>query len=434
MSLSVLLRTPGVGMPRILSALLVATALSAGSVILPATAQAQQAATTPAADISVFYGHNPDSTRTIDFTAWSDVLGDIVLRVPPSTREPARGRPVQTGTRIFRGNATRYRYEANRVVYHLMDEPYEQAVHEFRVAMEALPSRIDFASLNRDQQLAYWLNLYNATVIENILARYPETHIDRTRAAGTSEGLFDAKILNVSGVPLSLNDIRLNIVYRLWDDPRVMYGFHSGTIGSPSILRSAFTGRTVWDQLDRNAAEFINSLRGVELARDTVRVSSLYSEGAHFFPDYDADLRQHLATYANAATTAELDNNLPIQADVETWLIADMTNGVIGCGGGGSPVQVSQPIGTNRVNLNNLDCYTMPTTGRILMEHVIERRIEMYRNGEIGIVRTIDLPTTDDGPAPAPVQPQGEDAPVINMSPTFGGRTPAQNREDNPEG
>lgn len=420
-------------MPRILSALLMATALSAGSVALTTPASAQEAATAQTADISVFYGHNPDSTRTLDYTAWSDVLGDIVLRVPPSTREPARGRPVQTGTRIFRGNATRYRYEANRVVYHLMDEPYEEAVRDFRIAMEALPGRIDFTNLNRDEQLAYWLNLYNATVIENILARYPETHIDRTRAAGTNERLFDAKILNVNGVPLSLNDIRLHIVYRLWDDPRVMYGFHSGTIGSPSILRSAYTGNSVWAQLDRNAEEFINSLRGVERTRDTVRVSAVYDEGAHFFPDYDADLRAHLATYANAATAAELDNALPIEADVETWLIADMTNGVIGCGGGGSPVQVSQPIGTSRVNLNNLDCYTMPTTGRILMEHVIERRIEMYRNGELGIVRTIDLPTTDDG-TPPPAEAQGEDAPIVNLAPTFGGQSTSRSGESQPEG
>ena len=418
-------------MRRLASVLLLSSALTMG------VAGAQTPAVASGAGIDTFYAHNPDSGRQIDYTAWSDVLADVVFRVPPSNREPARGRPEVTGTRIYRGNVTRYRYEANRVVYHLMDEPYEQAVHEFRVAMEALPDRIDFNALNRDEQLAYWLNLHNAAVIENILARYPESHIDRTRAAGTREPLFEAKILNVAGVPLSLNDIRLRIVYRLWDDPRVIYGFHNGSIGGPSIMREAFTGEDVWRQLDRNAGEFVNSLRGVERGRDTLRVSELYGEARHLFPDFETDLRAHLSRYANAATAEELAPARPVEADVSAWDIADMTNGVIGCTGSGSPVQISVPRGLNRVNLNNLDCYTMPDTGRVLMEHVIERRIEMWRNGEGGRVYTVDLTPAQAAAAEAegnaPQQQADPDAPQVNLSPSFSGQrsqTPPDGNDD----
>ena len=413
-------------MRRLVSVLILSSALATGAV------HAQTGTPYAAPGIETFYSYNPASARQLDYTAWSDVLADVVFRVPPSNREPARGRPQTTGSHIYRGNISRYRYEANRVVYHLMDEPYEQAVHEFRVAMEALPDRIDFNDLNRDEQLAYWLNLYNATVIENILARYPESDIDRTRAAGTNEGLFEAKILNVAGVPLSLNDIRLHIVYAQWDDPRVIYGFHNGSIGGPSILREAYRGDRVWRQLDRNAGEFVNSLRGVERGRDTLRVSELYGEARRLFPDFETDLRAHLSRYANEATAEELAPARPVEADVSTWDIADMTNGVVGCTGSGSPVQISVPRGLNRVNLNNLDCYTMPDTGRVLMEHVIERRIEMWRSGEGGRVYTVDLTPAQAAAAEAEgnaAQQDDPDAPQVNLSPSFS-RNAAPSQED----
>tara|TARA_R110000868_G_scaffold158190_3_gene386127 strand:+ start:8917 stop:10104 length:1188 start_codon:yes stop_codon:yes gene_type:complete len=381
---------------------------------LTGTALAQDVATP--AQLERFRANNPDSSRTIDFDAWSEILGDIVLRVPPSERRPALGRPIRTGTAIYRGNTTRYRFESNRVIYHLVEEDYEAAIHEFRVAMEALPSRIDFSDLNSDEQLAYWLNLYNATVIEQIAGRYPESRINRTRAMGSSQSLFEAQILNVDGVPLSLNDIQQRIVFAQWDDPRVMYGFHNGSIGGPNIRRDAFNGSTVWRQLDSNATDFINSLRGVELSDDSLRVSQLYETARPLFPDFDTDLRAHLTHYANASTSLQLEGNPPIETDVVEWHIADMTNGVIGCTGGGSPVESMGGQSPNVVNIRTMNCNLVPETGQVLLQHVFEQRLRFLRENPYGVVQTTDI----DSP---------EDRPVINMAPSFTRNEPAPQPE-----
>jgi hypothetical protein len=382
--------------------------------LLIGAAPAQNAAVP--AGMEQFQAHNPDSTQIIDFEAWSEILNDIVLRVPASRRQAARGRPQQTGTAIYRGNSSRYRFEGNRVIYHLMDDSYEGAIRDFRRAMEDLPNRLDFGSLNSDQQLAYWFNLYNAAVIEQVMGRYPESRINRTRALGTNESLFEAKILNVAGIPLSLDDIRLRIVYAQWDDPRVIYGFHNGSIGGPNIRREAFRGAEVWRQLDSNATEFVNSLRGVELSDRELRVSQIYGEARPLFPDFETDLHVHLARFANSDTARQLEGNRPIATDVVEWHIADMTNGVTGCSGNASPVQTTGTGNPNVVNLSSLNCNILPDTGLILMQYLFEQRLRLIRDHNLGTVDTIDIETPDDQP-------------IINMTPSFAG-----NREDDPEG
>ncbi|WP_417485014.1 DUF547 domain-containing protein [Maricaulis salignorans] len=382
--------------------------------LLLGAASAQTAATP--ASLEQFQAYDPESTQVLNFEAWSEILNDIVLRVPASRRQVARGRPQQTGTAIYRGNTSRYRYEGNRVIYHLMDDGYEEAIREFRIAMEDLPNRVDFGSLNSDQQLAYWFNLYNAAVIEQVIGRYPESRINRTRAIGTNQSLFEAKILNVAGVPLSLDDIRLRIVYPQWDDPRVIYGFHNGSIGGPNIRREAFRGTQVWRQLDSNATDFVNSLRGVELSDTELRVSQIYGEARPLFPDFETDLRAHLTRFANDNTARQLEGNRPVATDVVEWHIADMTNGVTGCTGSGSPVEVSGTSNPNVVNLASMNCNILPQTGLVLLQYVFEQRLRLIRENALGTVDTIDIETPSEQP-------------VINMTPSFGGA-----REETPEG
>ncbi|WP_417482778.1 DUF547 domain-containing protein [Maricaulis sp.] len=382
--------------------------------MLVGTVSAQE--TQSADGLDQFRQFNPDSTQTIDFEAWSEILNDIILRVPRSRRVPAIGRPETTGSLIYRGNSTRYRYEANRVIYHLIDDDYETAIREFRIAMESLPARLDFSNLNSDEQLAYWLNLYNVAVIEHIMGRYPETRINRTRALGTGESLFEAKILTVAGVPLSLDDIRLRIVYPQWDDPRVMYGFHNGSIGGPNIRRDAYSGSDVWNQLDSNAREFINSLRGVENSSNRLRVSHIYEDAQMLFPDFETDLRAHLTHYANESTALQLEGDRPLATDVVEWHIADMTNGVIGCTGSGSPMTTTGTNNPNVFNLSSLNCNVIPQTGLFLMQYLFEERMRLIRENRLGTVDTIDIETPSDEP-------------VINLTPSFAG-----SRQDDPEG
>ena len=195
-------------------------------------------------------------------------------------------------------------------------------------------------------------------------------------------------------MPLSLNDIRLRIVYSQWNDPRVMYGFFNGAIGGPNIRRTAYTGSDVWRQLDSNAAEFVNSLRGVEADRNELKISSMYAEGRdYFFPNWPNDVRSHLADYATDLAADEVAAGGPVDASVEEWGVADLINGSRRCTGGSGDLNLLSYSGD--YVRTGTPCAAMPANARILINHVIERLLELIRNGAYGRVYVRDVPTVD---------------------------------------
>ncbi|GJL97892.1 MAG: hypothetical protein DHS20C06_17090 [Hyphobacterium sp.] len=364
------------------------TIIVAAMMVSAPMAQAIQADNDPR-----FEQFNP-STReagrqTVDYTAWSDMLREIVLNVGFSDRRSARGNPVFTGTRIFTGNNSRYRYESNRVILHLFEDFHTENIGLYRAELEALPDQIDFNALHPNEQLAYWLNLYTVTVVEQMGLLYPRHEFRRINAYNSNERLYDAPLLTVMGEPLSLNDIQYNIVYRYWDDPLVIYGFFNGTIGSPRIRREAFEANTVWTQLESNAREFVNSLRGVDSTPNRLDISEHYQNARpYLFPDWPIDIRAHLMRYADEDVAELVSRDMPLRAIVNEWGIADMTNGSSRCGGAISQTTTTAD-GTQR---DASFCGNLPDNGRILMDFVIERRMRQILNGETGDVYIRDLP------------------------------------------
>lgn len=369
------------------------------SALALAATPAQAADATGAADLSRFAEFNDDSRSRIDYSAWTDILNDVVLNVPPMDRVPEREDRITTGTRMSTANHSRYRHEANRVIYHEMSEEYRAAISEYRAELEALPGQINFGALSSNEQLAYWFNLHNAAVIEQIMLAYPVRRIDRMTANGTDEDLFEAKILNVAGIPLSLNDIRLRIVYEQWDDPRVIYGFFNGSIGSPEIRRTAYNGSQVWSQLDASAAEFVNALRGVDVSRRYLRVSHIYDEAREFFPNFDVDLRAHLSSYANDETAEQLAPGGRIRTNVDDWQIADMLNGSRRCTGvaGITPLVSIDNREPGLVARGAQSCSTYPSNAAALIQAVRVRRMELFEQGRFGDVLVNDIPTDENG-------------------------------------
>lgn len=199
---------------------------------------------------------------------------------------------------------------------------------DYRRDLERLGTEYDIASLSRNEQLAFWMNLHNVTVIEQLATNYPVRSPSRLKVGAENLPLDQAKILNVAGVPLSLHDIRTKIVFPNWNDPDVIYGFFRGDIGGPSIQRRAFTSDNLRDVLTNSAQEFVNSLRGVESLGGGLEVSKIYEEAAPFyFPQMGDDLRAHLAKHAAQEVSDLLDSGRPIAINTYEDTIADLTAG-----------------------------------------------------------------------------------------------------------
>lgn len=363
-----------------------AGALLAGCALACAPAAFAQ----PSGEFARFAEADETSRIVIDYSVWTELLNGIVFDVGHSNRRPALGRAQVTGTLISPETTSRYRYETNRVVYHLMEDDHRALISAYRAELEALPSQVALSSLSPNEQLAYWLNLHNVVVIDELARRYPVRRTDNQRING--QPVYDAKIIAVDGVPLSLNDIRLRIVGEGWSDPLVMYGFFSGAIGGPTVRNEAFSGARVWTQLRLNAREFVNGLRGIDTNRRRTMISPLYAEHRNLFPGWPMDLYAHLASLADsAADDLEPFDGEPSYVNYD-WAIADLTNGRIGCGSGADANAVTVIQGDTSTS-NAIDCQILPAQARNLVDVVVTRRLEFLRQGRLGQVTVRDIPT-----------------------------------------
>ncbi|RCK41396.1 DUF547 domain-containing protein [Thalassospira xiamenensis] len=198
-------------------------------------------------------------------------------------------------------------------------------------AMQAV--KID--AYNRDQQMAFWINLYNAQTVAVVMDHYP---VDSIRDIDISPGLFslglfssgpwDKKLLTVEGRSLSLNDIEHRILRPIWQDARIHYALNCASIGCPALAATAYDGTRIEEQLDKAALAFIQDERAVRLAEDgsEIELSSIFDWYRSDFGKSDAAFSDHLARYAGLELATWLSvhgEDLPISFYHYDWSLND---------------------------------------------------------------------------------------------------------------
>ena len=282
-----------------------------------------------------FQGYDPDSKYTINYDDLTAVLKTVVVDTGRSTREKVAPTQAKTGTKMKVSVNRSTVNEANRFYYETFEENPEgrEFLLGIQKSLEQVPADAPLQYFSRDEQLAYWLNLYNVTVLNQIIEAYPVRNLKKLLVGNKS--FFDQKLLTVAGIPLSLDDIRFTILKENYNnDPLVIYGLYQGNIGGPNIRKSAYTGADVWRALKNNAMEFVNSNRGTYSKDDKVfRASSLYDRNRVFFPNFDADLSSHLLQYLEGSERTELQAASVLKADIDDWTVADLTGSYRDLGG-----------------------------------------------------------------------------------------------------
>jgi len=282
-----------------------------------------------------FQRFDADSKLTIDYRDLDSLLDTVVLDTGRSNREKADSVHAQTGTRMKVKVNRATINEGNRFYFEAFENNPEnqQILHKIRYRLENLPTVVPLEKFSRDEQLAYWINLYNITMLDEIARVYPKPELEDLLVG--QDSILLKKTLVIAGVSLSLNDIQFTILKQNYENnPLVIYGLYQGIIGGPNIRKTAYTGRYVYADLIDNALEFINSNRGTESQNKRVfRVSSLYARNAKYFSDFDKDLTAHLLTYLEGDERAELQTATRVKADINDWTVTDLWGSIRNLGG-----------------------------------------------------------------------------------------------------
>jgi hypothetical protein len=235
--------------------------------------------------------HDAKSHATVDHSTWTDWLGRYVV-------------PGSDGV--------------HRVGYAAVRDADRRALDGYLERLQATP----ISRLRRAEQLAFWINLYNALTIQVVLDAYPVPSIRRISSGPLPTGPWGRKRIEVEGERLSLDDIEHRILRPLWKDPRLHYALNCASIGCPNLAREAFSADNLEQLLEEGARTYVNHRRAVAVERDRLTVSSIY---VWFRGDFGgtAGVLAHLRRYADPELAAQLAPLTAIDTHVYDWSLND---------------------------------------------------------------------------------------------------------------
>ena len=225
----------------------------------------------PSADLwPKWQDHSPGSTSSINHNAWDHLLQKYLITDHPS-------------------GINRFRYADVSPIDQENLASYIDMLEDVRVS-----------ALNRAEQKAYWINLYNSLTVKVILDHYPVqsiTNIDISPGF-FSNGPWDAKLLAIEKEKVSLNDIEHRILRPIFKDNRLHYALHCASLGCPNLQPVGFTSANTEALLEKGARDYINSPRGASMVKGKLQVSSIYKWFQEDFGGTEKGVTAHLKKYA----------------------------------------------------------------------------------------------------------------------------------------
>lgn len=109
-----------------------------------------------------------------------------------------------------------------------------------------------FSTMSREERLAFWINLHNASVIRMIVDEYPVESVENIPA------FFEVRKIQAIGEFFNLLELRNAVLRKGFPDERILTVLVSGRMDSPGFMAEAFTGRQLEEQLSRGASLFVS--------------------------------------------------------------------------------------------------------------------------------------------------------------------------------
>ncbi|MEL6964258.1 MAG: DUF547 domain-containing protein [Pseudomonadota bacterium] len=210
----------------------------------------------------------------------------------------------------------------NRLAYGEVTAEDAAALKGYIEGLAAVP----ISAYARPQQMAYWINLYNALTVQVILDHYP---VDSIRDIDISPGFFSSgpwgkKLVTIENETVSLDDIEHQILRPIWKDPRIHYAVNCASIGCPNLQPAPFQASQLDRQLDQAAIEFVNHLRGVDIREGRAKTSSIYAWFEEDFGGDDKGVIAHLKAFAEPDLAMKLEKINRIADHDYDWQLNDL--------------------------------------------------------------------------------------------------------------
>jgi hypothetical protein len=144
---------------------------------------------------------------------------------------------------------------------------------------------------DRNSELAYWINAYNAFILKKIVDNYPVESIKDINFIGFTIWL-DKNI--IGGEKISFKSLEDDIIRDRYKDPRIHFAINCASISCPALVNRAYLPDQLDWQLDASTVAFINDSNNVWLNHQDQQIylSAIFNWYESDFTDWLAAERQ----------------------------------------------------------------------------------------------------------------------------------------------
>ncbi|MEO5585437.1 MAG: DUF547 domain-containing protein [Flavobacteriales bacterium] len=170
---------------------------------------------------------------------------------------------------------------------------------------------------NKNDQLAFWINTYNAFTVQLIVDNYPVKSIkdlNPSLSVPLVHTVWTTTKFKIGEKDYSLDDVENKVLRSKFEEPRIHFAINCASMSCPPLRNEAFTGDRVQEQLDDQARNFINNPRYNKISKDKAELSKIFSW-------FSGDFKKHgtLVEFLNKYSKVKLDANAELSYMDYDW-------------------------------------------------------------------------------------------------------------------
>jgi hypothetical protein len=138
----------------------------------------------------------------------------------------------------------------------------------------------DKKNWTKEEQLAYWINAYNAYTVKLIIDNYPLKSIQDLHPTLKVPGVntvWHKKFFKIGGQDASLDEIEHKILRKEFNEPRIHFAINCASFSCPPLRNEAFIATKLEKQLDEMAKAFINDPKRNKITSDKAELSQIFN-------------------------------------------------------------------------------------------------------------------------------------------------------------
>jgi len=162
-------------------------------------------------------------------------------------------------------------------------------IETYLTSLQNTPPQKDWS---RNEKLAYWFNLYNASTVHLVASNYPVSSIKEINNGKP----WDKKFIKSGDHIYSLNDIENVIVRPNYNEPRLHVAFNCAAISCPNLLNEAFSPTRLNSQLNSLSKKWINDPSKNKISENEIIISQIFNW-------YQSDFKKGIVSFINTHST-----------------------------------------------------------------------------------------------------------------------------------